>query len=42
MHLSNILNQLSIPEGRRVEIEQHFQDKTVSFSAVEKYWKRLE
>ena len=41
MHLSNILNQLSIPEGRRVEIEQHFQDKTVSFSAVKEYWEML-
>jgi len=39
MHLSNILNQLSVPEGRRNEIEQHFQDKTVSFQAVEEYWK---
>lgn len=39
MHLSNILNQLNIPEERREEIQQYFQDKTVSFSAVEEYWK---
>ena len=39
MHLSNILNQLNIPEGRRVEIEQYFHGKTVSYSAVEEYWK---
>ena len=38
MHLSNILNQLNIPEENRAEIQQHFQDKTVSFSAVEQYW----
>lgn len=42
MHLSNILNQLNIPEGKRVEIQAYFQDKTVSFSAVEEYWKGLE
>jgi len=39
MHLSNILNQLNVPEENRAEIQQHFQDKTVSFSAVEEYWK---
>ncbi len=39
MHLSNILNQLQIPEERRSEIQKYFQDKTVSFSAVEEYWK---
>ena len=39
MHLSNILNQLQIPENRRTEIQEYFQDKTVSFSAVEEYWK---
>ncbi|HAQ20360.1 MAG TPA: hydroxymethylglutaryl-CoA reductase, partial [Prolixibacteraceae bacterium] len=38
MHLSNILNQLHIPEERRAEIQNYFQDKTVSFSAVEGYW----
>jgi hydroxymethylglutaryl-CoA reductase len=38
MHLSNILNQLNVPEENRAEIQQHFQDKTVSFSAVEQYW----
>lgn len=42
MHLSNILNQLNIPEERRTEIQHFFQDKTVSFSAVEEYWKSLE
>lgn len=41
MHLSNILNQLHVPEGKRGEIQQYFQDKTVSFSAVEKYWKNI-
>lgn len=39
MHLSNILNQLNIPEERRAEIQHYFQDKTVSFSAVEEYWR---
>lgn len=39
MHLSNIMNQLNIPEGRRAEIQQYFQNKTVSFSAVEEFWK---
>jgi hydroxymethylglutaryl-CoA reductase len=39
MHLSNILNQINIPENRRAEIQEYFQDKTVSFSAVEEYWK---
>ncbi|MDP2337783.1 MAG: hydroxymethylglutaryl-CoA reductase [Bacteroidota bacterium] len=42
MHLSNILNQLNIPEERWAEIQQYFQDKTVSFSAVEEYWNNLE
>jgi len=39
MHLSNIMNQLQIPEDRRTEIQTYFQDKTVSFSVVEEYWK---
>ncbi len=39
MHLSNIMNQLNIPEDRQAEIQDYFQDKTVSFSAVEEYWK---
>ena len=39
MHLSNIMNQLNIPEDRQAEVQQYFQDKTVSFSAVEEYWK---
>jgi len=38
MHLSNILNQLNIPEEKQAEIQQYFQDRTVSFSAVEEYW----
>ena len=41
MHLSNILNQLHIPEENRTEVERWFQDKTVSFSAVEEYWKSI-
>ncbi len=41
MHLSNILNQLNVPEENRAEIQQHFQDKTVSYSAVEEYLKNL-
>ena len=40
MHLSNILNQLNVAEENRAEIHRHFQDKTVSFSAVEEYWKK--
>jgi hydroxymethylglutaryl-CoA reductase len=39
MHLSNILNLLKIPEESRAEIQHYFHDKTVSFSAVEEYWK---
>jgi hydroxymethylglutaryl-CoA reductase len=39
MHLSNILNQLQIPEEYRAEIQAYFQGKTVSFSAVEEYWR---
>jgi len=39
MHLSNILNQLHIPEEKRDEIRNYFQDKTVSYSAVEEYWR---
>ena len=39
MHLSNIMNQLQIPEEKRAQIQVYFQDKTVSFSAVEEYWK---
>lgn len=39
MHLSNIMNQLQIPEEHRSKIQEYFQDKTVSFSAVEEYWK---
>lgn len=39
MHLSNIMNQLQIPEENRAEIQAYFQDKTVSFSAVEEFWK---
>ncbi len=41
MHLSNIMNQLQIPQEYRKKIQQYFQDKTVSFWAVEEYWKRF-
>jgi hydroxymethylglutaryl-CoA reductase len=41
MHLSNIMNQLQIPEEKRTEIQEYFQDKTVSFSDVETYWKSI-
>lgn len=41
MHLSNILNQLNIPEEKRPEVELYFQDKTVSFSAVGEFWKTI-
>lgn len=41
MHLSNIMNQLQIPEEKRAKIQDYFQDKTVSFSAVEEYWKSI-
>ena len=41
MHLSNIMNQLNIPEDRQADVQHYFQDKTVSFSEVEKYWKSL-
>jgi len=40
MHLNNILNRLNIPEDHWAEIQRYFQDKTVSFSAVEAYWKK--
>ena len=39
LHLNNIMNQLDIPEERVPEIQLYFQDKTISFSAVEQYWK---
>lgn len=41
MHLSNIMNQLQIPEEHRSQIQTYFQDKTVSFSDVENYWKSI-
>jgi len=41
MHLSNIMNQLGIPEEKRAEIQEYFRDKTVSFSDVETYWKSI-
>src|SRR5665647_613957 len=31
MHLSNILNQLHIPEEKRADIQLYFQDKTTLF-----------
>ena len=37
MHLSNILNQLEAVGKKREEAEQYFSDKTVSYSAVEKF-----
>lgn len=39
MHLSNILNQLQVPEEKRKEIQHYFSDKPFSFSAVEEYLK---
>ena len=39
MHLNNILNQLNIPKDNHPEIQHYFQDKTISYSAVEQYWK---
>ena len=42
LHLSNIMNQLQIPEECTFKIQQHFQDKTVSFSTVEEYWKSFQ
>jgi len=42
MHLSNIMNQLQIPEEKRTQIQAYFQNKTVSFSAVEECWKSLD
>lgn len=41
MHLNNIINQLQIPEEHRAEVQYYFQDKTVSFGAVEEFWKNL-
>jgi hydroxymethylglutaryl-CoA reductase len=41
MHLNNIMNQLQIPEEHRAEVQYYFQDKTVSFGAVEEFWKNL-
>ncbi len=41
LHLSNIMNQIRIPEENIDQVQRHFQDKTVSFSAVEEYWKSL-
>ena len=40
MHLSNILNQLQVPENKRVAIQKHFADKTVSYSEVENFLKK--
>ena len=40
MHLSNILNQLQVSEKERVEIQEHFADKTVSYSEVENFLSR--
>lgn len=40
MHLSNLLNQLNVPQEMRKVIEHHFSDKPFSFSAVEEYVKK--
>ena len=40
MHLNNIMNRLNIPEARNPEIQLYFQDKSISFSAIEQYWKQ--
>ncbi|HET6559346.1 MAG TPA: hydroxymethylglutaryl-CoA reductase, partial [Prolixibacteraceae bacterium] len=39
MHLSNILNQLNVPEDQRKEIQRYFSNKPLSISAVEQYIK---
>jgi hydroxymethylglutaryl-CoA reductase len=39
MHLNNILAQLNVPVKKRPEIQRYFQDKPISFSAVEQYLK---
>lgn len=39
MHMNNILNQLEVPQEKRPGIQCYFQDKTISYSAVEQYWK---
>jgi len=39
MHLNNILTHLNVPEGKRPAIQGYFQDKIISFSAVEQYLK---
>ena len=39
MHLNNILAQLNVPAEKRPAIHLYFQDKPISFSAVEQYWK---
>lgn len=39
MHLNNILNQLEVSVDIRPSIQHYFQDKTISFSAVEQYLK---
>ena len=39
MHLNNILAQLNVPAEKRPAVQLYFQDKTISFSAVEQYWK---
>ncbi|MDX9880818.1 MAG: hydroxymethylglutaryl-CoA reductase [Prolixibacteraceae bacterium] len=40
MHLSNVLNQLQVSETERAEIQEHFADKTVSYSEVENFLNR--
>lgn len=40
MHLSNLLNQLKVPQAMRKDIERYFSDKPFSLSAVEEYVKK--
>ena len=40
MHLSNILNQLQASDGEKSEIQEHFANKTVSYSEVETFLNR--
>jgi hydroxymethylglutaryl-CoA reductase len=41
MHLSNILNQLAVPEKIRPLVINYFRDKTVSYSDVEDFVKTI-
>lgn len=37
MHLMNILNQLEVKKEERIQVQEYFKDKVVSFSAVRDY-----